>query len=215
MTEIVKQGLELMEEKKAEELAIKFISAKYGKTLSQEEQIMFIEICKAARLNPFTREIHAVAYGKGEYRTFNIITGYEVYLKRGMATGLVKHWDVQIEKTEDRKDAIATITIDRADWEKPFVHTVYYKECVQTKKIKGSDGRYIEQPNSIWNSKPMTMLKKVAISQGFRLCFPEYLSILPYSEEEFVSDDSFNDIDAIDITEPKSKTEAKNENNAK
>lgn len=209
MSEVVsKQGLELMEEKKAEELAEKMIAAKYGKMLTPEEQTMFVEICKSARLNPFTREIHVVTYGHGDYRTLNIITGYEVYLKRGMATGLVNHWEVEIQKDDDNKNAWAIITIERLDWNKPFTHTVYYKECVQTKKVKGSDGKYIERPNAIWASKPMTMLKKVAISQGFRLCFPEYLSILPYTQEET---NSFESIDAEvveDVQDPQRKSDA-------
>jgi hypothetical protein len=49
------------------------------------------------------------------------------------------------------------------------------------------------QDNSMWFSKPRTMLKKVAIGQGFRLCFPDELGGMGYLEEEVPGHQGFED----------------------
>ena len=137
--------------------------------LTQNEIKNFIEIAKGFKLNPFKREIYAVKFGS----KCNILVGYEVYLKRAERSGKLDGWQVVESGAKDTLKA--TITIYRKDWSKPFIHEVYFNEyCQQTQ---------------IWRQKPKTMLKKVAMSQGFRLAFPEDLGGMPYSEEEMPSND--------------------------
>lgn len=145
-----------------------------AQNLKPEEQLKFIEIARAYALNPFKREIYCTAYGKEENRQTSIITGYEVYIKRAERTGKLDGWAVEV--TGQGADMKATITIYRKDWAKPFLHEVYYTECVQTKR----DGT----PNAIWGKMPRFMLKKVAIAQGFRLCFSDELGGMPYTGDE-------------------------------
>ena len=196
-TDIVEKSMNLMEESKAEELAIKFVDAVYGNKLLPREKTLFIEMAKAARLNPFTREIHIVAYGEGEYRTLSIITGYEVYLKRAMATGLVEYWNTEIVKedtelpdedgnVQERKvyNPKCVITIKRKDWEKEWKHEISFREFAQFKWDKKAGKKVL---NAMWLSKPQFMLKKVGLGQAFRWLFSDYLSVLPYTEEESVN----------------------------
>jgi hypothetical protein len=70
----------------------------------------------------------------------------------------------------------ALVEIHRKDWTHPFTHEVFWKECVQRKR----DG----QPTSFWSKMPKFQLKKVAISQGFRLAFPSELGGMPYDPAE-------------------------------
>jgi phage recombination protein Bet len=140
--------------------------------LTELEKIQFLNIAKAYGLNPFKREIYAVAYGE-KVRQCSIIVGYEVSLKRAEATGLLNGWEVKYRG--EGMNLSAQITIYRKDWERPFVHEVYYEESVQLKDDK---------PNKIWAKQPRVMLRKVAISQGFRLCFPIDLGGIPYTEDE-------------------------------
>ena len=77
-------------------------------------------------------------------------------------------------------DLCATITIYRKDWNYPFIHSVYFSEYVQRK----NDGT----PNKFWREKPYTMIKKVAMAQGFRLCFSDENGGLPYTSEEIASE---------------------------
>jgi len=139
-------------------------------TKSQVQQ--FIEISQAFGLNPFKREIYASKYGDN----FSIIVGYETYIKRAERSGRLAGWQVTTMGTLAENNLKAVITIHRKDWEYPFTHEVYYSEYVQ----KTKDG----YPTKFWKDKPFTMLKKVAISQGFRLCFSDELGGMPYTSEE-------------------------------
>jgi len=142
--------------------------------LTQEEKLQFIEVSQAFHLNPFKREIHVAVYGEGEYRRMSIVVGYQVYLDRAERTGQLDGWRAWVEgQGEDMK---ALVEIHRKDWHSPFVHEVYWKEAVQRKR----DGT----PTSFWTKMPRFQLKKVAISQGFRLAFPSELGGMPYDPAE-------------------------------
>jgi phage recombination protein Bet len=137
-----------------------------GQKVSQENVIQFLNIAKAYQLNPFKREIYLIPYGNQA----NIIVGYEVYLKRADRSGKLAGWRVWTEGSIEKGDLKAIIEIKRKDWEEPFRHEVFFKEY------------YRKTP--IWEEKPITMIKKVAIAQGFRLAFPEELAGMPYTAEE-------------------------------
>jgi len=147
--------------------------------LTNSEVQQFIEIAQAFSLNPFKREIYASKFGQ----SFSIIVGFETYVKRAERSGRLSGWHVTTSgsivdpKTSDIK---ATITIHRKDWEHPFVHEVYFREYVQCNR----EG----QVNKFWREKPLTMIKKVAIAQGFRLCFSDELGGMPYTADEINSD---------------------------
>lgn len=133
-----------------------------GTSLPQAQATQFLELCQAYKLNPFKREIYAVGYnGK-----FNIITGYEVYLKRAERTGRLDGWQC-VANNEGTK---AKITIWRKDWSHPFEHEVFMSE--------------VRQNSPIWQKMPIFMMKKVCTEQGMRLCFPDELGGMPYAEEE-------------------------------
>jgi phage recombination protein Bet len=143
--------------------------------LTEQEKLQFIEIAEAYQLNPFKREIYAVPYGQGDYRRLSIITGYEVFLKRAERTGKLDGWHTWVEgETEENFKAV--IEIRRKDWQTPFRHEVFYKEAVQRK----GDGTV----TSFWRKMPRFQLRKVCISQGFRLAFPDELGGIPYDPSE-------------------------------
>lgn len=141
-----------------------------GMNLPAKYANQFIDVCSVYKLNPIKRECYAVGYGDN----WNIITGYEVYIKRAERTGKLNGWECKIDGDGDNMRAI--LTINRKDWEKPFVHEVYYTEVVQKKR----DGSV----NAMWSKMPRFMTKKVAIAQGFRLCFADELGGMPYTSDE-------------------------------
>lgn len=143
--------------------------------LNDEEKLQFVEIAQAYGLNPFKREIYCNTYGEGQYRQTSIITGYEVYIKRAERTGKLNGWTVDVDGEGD--DMKATITVYRKDWDKPFKHVAFLPECIQYSKKTG-------KPNAIWAKMPRFMLRKVAIAQGFRLCFSDELGGMPYTADE-------------------------------
>jgi len=159
-----------------EKKIVEFMDASgVGKELTAGEKKQFIEVSRAYQLNPFKREIYCIPYGKGQYRRLSIITGYEVYLKRAERTGSLDGWHVEIEGNRKDGSLKAVVTIHRKDWSHPFVHEAYWAEY--------------KQDNRMWDSKPLTMIKKVAIAQAFRMCFPDEFGGMPYTEEEAPAED--------------------------
>lgn len=144
--------------------AIEYLSS-MGLNLPQGQKEQFIELCQMLNLNPFLREIYAVGYKD----KFNIIIGYNAYLKRAEMTGLLGHWNHWTEGEGDKMKAV--IEIHRKDFTGPFRHEVYLAEY--------------KQDTQIWKSKPITMIKKVAVAQGFRLAFPTEFGSMPYIQEEY------------------------------
>lgn len=138
-----------------------------GCNLPAEQKTQFLNICTAYQLNPFKREIYAIPYKD----KFNVIVGFETYLKRAERTGKLDGWKVWTEG--QGADIKAVIEIHRKDFSIPFIHEVYLAEY--------STGQ------SMWAKSPKTMIKKVAMSQGFRLCFPDELGGLPYTHEEITN----------------------------
>lgn len=145
--------------------------------LTDNEKKQFVEVATAYQLNPFKKEIYCLPYmtsvkqANGQYkkvRKLSIVTGYETYLKRAERSGLLNGWNVEISGQGDSRTA--KITIHRKDWEQPLIHSVILSEY--------------KEDNRMWKEKPMTMLKKVAMAQGFRLAFPDEMGGMPYAAEE-------------------------------
>ena len=142
-----------------------------GVKLPDKDYGTFLEICQAMGLNPFLKEIYAVSY-KDKYGNIqaSVITGYEVYIKRAMRTGLVQNWKAWTDGNKNDGTLKGCIKIKRADWTEPFYMEVYFDEY--------DTGR------NLWVTKPRTMIEKVAIAQGFRRCFPEEMGGMPYTKDE-------------------------------
>lgn len=155
--------------------------ASLGNKLKEEQRTQFIHLCSALGLNPFLREIHAIPFKDN----FNIVVGFEVYLKRAERSGKLAGWKVWTEGSG--ADIKAIIEIKRKDWESPFQHEVYLSEY--------STGQ------AMWAKAPKTMIKKVAMSQGFRLCFPDAVGGLPYTEDEIPTEQSVENLASAAVQE--------------
>lgn len=138
--------------------------ANLNQNLTNAQREQFLEICVGFGLNPFKREIYAVPFGSN----FNIIVGYEVYIKRAERSGQLAGW--KCETQNENGELKAVLTIYRKDWQEPFIHEVYMSEYAQN--------------NNMWRTKPRTMIKKVAIAQGFRLAFSCECGGMPYTADE-------------------------------
>lgn len=151
-----------------------------GNKLPAKHKAQFLEMAEAFQLNPFKREIYAVGYGEN----WNIITGYEVYLKRAERIGKLDGWNATVEGSGETMTS--TVTIFRKDWTHPFTHTVLFSEVCQ----KTKDGKL----NSIWAKMPSFMCRKVAIAQAFRLCFPDEFGGMPYTSDEMPAAEDLKDV---------------------
>ena len=134
--------------------------------LSEKQKNMFMQLSIRNQLDPFRREIYAIAYGS----EFNIVTGYQVYIQRADATGKLDGWECIVLRNNKNELIGARITIHRKDFTYPFVWEVSLSE--------------FDKGQSNWKKMPEFMIKKVCIGQGFRLAFPNELGGMPYLQEE-------------------------------
>lgn len=164
----------------------KYLVSGDASSVTDQEVMMFMTLCKYQHLNPFLREAYLVKYGS---QPATIVTGKDTFTKRaernakykGKAAGIIiQTKDGKIEyrdgtlhlKDETIVGGWAKIFIDGRE---PEMTTVSFDEYVGKKK----DGTV----NSQWASKPATMIRKVAVVQALREAFPEDFGGL-YSPEE-------------------------------
>lgn len=114
-------------------------------------------------LDLFQKRIHLVPF-RG---SIQVVVSYTEYIRRAIESGKLKWWTVEVGKDEIG-GVYAEVKIARTDWDREFTWRVYLEEAKKD-----------TQP---WKSSPIFMLKKVTISQGFRLAFPELT--MPLGEEE-------------------------------
>ena len=157
-------------------------------TVSDQEVMMFMALCKYQRLNPFLREAYLVKYGNQQA---TIITGKEAFLKRAMTVKDLEGFKagVIVQKGEDTKDTQGMVPsgfnlvggwaeVHKRGWAFPLRVEVSFNEYVGRK----GDGSV----NSMWTAKPATMIRKVALVQALREAFPVDLAGM-FSPEEINS----------------------------
>ncbi len=147
---------------------------------TQQELVMFMELCRAWRLNPFLKEAYLVKYGS---QSAQMTVAKQVWVKRasnnpnydGMEHGIVLRGPNGIE----HREGTATYDDEKllGGWCRVYLknrsHPVYSE--VSLKEMgKG-------QAN--WKSMPGIMIDKCAQSAALREAFPSDLGGL-YSEEE-------------------------------
>ncbi len=154
--------------------------------VSDQEVMMFMQLCKFQKLNPFLREAYLIKYGNAPA---TIVTGKETFLKRAANNPKYQGHEVGIE--EDGSMAWAEVYVE--GYVKPVRCEVEFDEYVG-KKASG-------ETNAQWKTKPKTMLKKVALVQALREAFPADFGGM-YSPEEIREE--FTD-EPKDIT-PKTST---------
>lgn len=154
--------------------------------LTDSQKVLFKAVALASNLNPIKREIYAIPYERNVMKngrwvtetTMAIVTGYQVYLQRAEATGLLGGYKVELTK-KDNKIQTAKVIIIRKDWSIPFEWEIEFDEFAK----KNKDGELIGS----WKTMESFMIKKCALAIGFRLCFPNELGNMPYVAEELSS----------------------------
>ena len=161
------------------------IVRKYVCKLATDEEIfVFLQQCALFNLNPFKREIYLIKYDQKEKA--QAVVGFEAFIRRAELSLRLNGWNcVTVGDPGDEANFKAVVTIHRKDWAHPFVHECYFNEYAQFKN-EWVNGRMTGAKvlTKFWAEKRRTMIKKVTISQGFRLCFPEELGGMPYTAEE-------------------------------
>lgn len=170
--------------------------AKGDAEITGQEALLFMNLCRYQKLNPFLGEAHLIKYDKT--KPAQMVVGKEAFSKRadshemydGYKAGLIIARDKEVIEVEGSftipGDAVlgGWCEVYRKDRKYPIVAKVDFSEYNTGK--------------SIWAGKPKTMIRKVAIVQAMREAFPSNLGGM-YVEEEV----NFETLPAQD--EPKKK----------
>ena len=129
-----------------------------------------VAYAKHVGLDPLKKEVHFVPYYDKEQKKTILqpVVAYTEYIKRAERSGKLRGWTCRVQKQGE--EHVAIVEIKRSDWEIPFVWEVPMSE--------------VRRDTPLWKSQPLFMLRKTAIAQAFRMCFPEETAHLPYEEAE-------------------------------
>ena len=158
-----------------------------GGNVSDQEVVMFLNLCRYQKLNPFLREAYLIKYGS---QPATMVTGKDAIIKRatrndkyaGSVAGIIViNADGEIErrtgtfhlKNEELVGGWAEVFVK--GYEQPIENEVSLDEYIGVK----STGEI----NSQWSKKPATMIRKVALVQALREAFPEDLQGMYEAEE--------------------------------
>ena len=167
--------------------------------VTDQDLVQFISICKYNELNPFLNEAYLVKFGD---KPASMIVSKEALLKRAEAN--INYDGIQagviVKRGEDIVELegcfyLSTDTllggwakVYRSDKKFPYVSKVKIEEY--------------DLKQSSWNSKPSTMIRKVAEVQALREAFPHQLGAMYTAEEQGVKT---IDIEHVDVTNRETK----------
>ncbi|EAC8477261.1 phage recombination protein Bet [Listeria monocytogenes] len=148
--------------------------------VTDQEVVMFLQLCKYQRLNPFLKEAYLVKFNG---RPAQIIVAKEAFMKRaeaheqfdGFEAGIIVSRENEIVEIEGaiklKKDVLlgGWARVYRKDRSRPIVSKISLEE--------------FSKGQSTWNSMPLTMIRKTAIVNAMREAFPDALGAM-YTEEE-------------------------------
>ena len=155
-------------------------------SVTEQEIIMFMGMCKANKLNPFNNDAYLIKFGN---QAASMIVSKDVFFKRaienpsynGMRSGIIVVKDGEILKRDghiklkDEELAGAWCEVFRKDWE----HSIYQEVNFDEYAGYTREGKL----NSQWASKPVIMITKVAESTALRKAFTENLQGMYIAEE--------------------------------
>lgn len=155
--------------------------------VTDQEVVLFLNLCRYQKLNPFLREAYLIKYGDNPAA---MVVAKDAKLKRavrnpryrGHLAGVV----LLVEEESKLEYRTGSLVLDGerlvGGWAKVYVDG--YEAPIETVV---SFGEYVGlkngQPNKQWSSKPATMIRKVALSQALSEAFPEDLAGVYEAEE--------------------------------
>lgn len=148
--------------------------------VSDQEVVMFINICKYQKLNPFLNEAYLIKFGN---QPAQIVVSKEAFMKRaeshpnyeGFQAGIIVERNgemVEIEGAVKLKNDVLVggwCKVFRNDRKVPIISKISLDE--------------FNKEQATWKQMPLNMIRKSAIVNGLREAFPDSLGAM-YTEDD-------------------------------
>lgn len=169
--------------------------------VTNQEVVMFINLCKFSGLNPWLKEAYCIKYGN---EPATMVVGKEAFEKRaethpaydGRESGIIVI-DPETGIIEYRKGGFKLSHEEIVGgWAE-----VYRKDKAHSTRIEVSFDEYAGRKsdgslNAQWSKKPATMIRKVAVVQALREAFPNSYGGMYTAEEQGTVEPEFAVVDA-------------------
>lgn len=153
------------------------------------------------------KNIYAIKYGN----TYSLVTSIDDARKRAMRSGIAGIDEPKYAEDKNGKIVTCSVTVKRvvSGHLGEFTAKVWFNEYYAGNK--NEDGsvkktQYGEKKETLWDTKPRTMIAKVAEMHALRKACPEELS-QAYVEEEMVKE-IVKEVPTFDVSSYKAKLEA-------
>ena len=149
--------------------------------VSDQEVVMFMELCKYQELNPFLKEAYLIKYS--DRAPASIVVGKEAYMKRAQAQPDYERFEagIIIQRNNQLMEVEGSFKLPQdsllGGWAK------IYRKGIKEPNITRVSMTEYSQGQSTWAKMPATMIRKVAIVQAIRETYPEQFGGM-YIEEE-------------------------------
>jgi phage recombination protein Bet len=155
---------------------IDLIKSTVAKGATDNELKLFLYRCKNMGLDPLKPgQVHFVKYGSAPG---SIIVGIEGFRSKAAATNKLSGIKRGVIRDEKGKVVAGWCEVYRTDWQHPAREEVAFSEYTTGKNL--------------WQTKPETMIKKVAEVAALRMAFPDVLGGV-YSDDEMPTDSHNHD----------------------
>ena len=171
----------------------KYLVSGDASSVTDQEIVMFMMMCKGNHLNPWNKEAYCIKYGT---QPATMVVGKEAYMKRanahpqydGMDDGIV----VLLKETGEMIYRKGAITVEGEQLIGGWAE-VYRKDRSRSTRVEVPFSEYAGRKkdgslNGQWSSKPATMIRKVAQVQALREAFPDTLGGLYTADEQGVDE---------------------------
>ncbi|MER2175699.1 MAG: phage recombination protein Bet [Carnobacterium sp.] len=153
--------------------------------VSDQEIVMFMQLCKFQKLNPFLNEAYLIKFGN---QPAQIIVSKEAFMKRaethsqynGLEAGIIVERKDELIEVEGAVKLKSDVLI--GGWAK-----VYRKDRERPISVRLSLSEFSKN-QATWKDMPLNMIRKTAIVNALREAFPDNVGALYTEEESSVSE---------------------------
>lgn len=153
--------------------------------VSEQEIVMFMQLCKFQKLNPFLNEAYLIKFGS---QPAQIIVSKEAFMKRaethsqynGLEAGIIVERKDELIEVEGAVKLKSDVLI--GGWAK-----VYRKDRERPISVRLSLSEFSKN-QATWKDMPLNMIRKTAIVNALREAFPDNVGALYTEEESSVSE---------------------------